>query len=55
MWKALIKLVNKWACSHKWKEIYSSEEYAGPSSKNPHTIQKTLACERCGKITRIKT
>lgn len=46
MWKALIKLVEKWACMHDMKLI--TELY-----ENWHTRQ-VYVCTKCGKIKKIK-
>lgn len=52
MWKALIKVVEKWGCKHQWdlhKEVsVYTKGYARPSS-----IQQTLICLHCGKIKKI--
>ena len=42
MWQALIKLVEKWACMHKWEYEYNTI----------NGITKT--CLKCGKIKKIK-
>lgn len=46
MWKALIKIVEKWACMHDMKLV--SELY-----ENWHTYQ-IYVCSKCGKIKKIK-
>ena len=46
MWKALIKLVEKWACKHEWH--LRTESY-----ENFHTRQVWI-CWKCGKIKKIK-
>lgn len=52
MWKALIKLVEKWACRHEW-EIVDSKDY-----EHIHTFfveqdeyrNILLKCTKCGKL-----
>lgn len=46
MWQALIKLVEKWACMHKW-EVIRTTLYA-------HCNKHLLKCMECGKIKKIK-
>lgn len=55
MWKALIKLVEKWACGHKWKE-FRETSIAGYNHKEgdlPERIDITMICKECGKIKKI--
>ena len=52
MWKALIKLVEKWACCHKWETYRSSKTYS--ISSTPYKIEYTLICQKCGKIKKIE-
>lgn len=52
MWKALIKLVEKWACCHKWEEYQASKTYG--NSLIPSKIEYTLICQKCGKIKKIE-
>lgn len=60
MWKALIKLVEKWACGHEWKQFgdrvktYGFNYIEGGISKQPTKIEQTLICNKCGKIKRIE-
>lgn len=52
MWKALIKLVEKWACCHNW-EVVDSKSY-----EHLHTLAVEqneyrnilLKCTKCGKL-----
>ena len=53
MWKALIKLVEKWACRHEWQvlENWIEEEYRGRFS---YSYDVTLyVCKKCGKMKRV--
>ena len=42
MWKALIRLVEKWACCHEWEYEFNT------------TTGITKTCQKCGKIKKIK-
>ena len=52
MWKALIKLVEKWACCHEW-EVVDRKDYG-----HIHTFWDAqneyrnilLKCTKCGKL-----
>lgn len=52
MWKALIKLVEKWACCHEW-EIVDSKNYGHLHTfsveQNEHR-NILLKCTKCGKL-----
>ena len=54
MWRALIKLVEKWACCHKWETHQTSKTYENYYDKRPSKIEETLICSKCGKIKKIK-
>lgn len=55
MKEAIIKLINKWACSHKWKLHQRMSSYNnGDTTKTPVYVKDTLICESCGKIKKIK-
>jgi len=57
MWKALIRLVEKWACRHKWdkfREIGSWDSGEKDQGKDPHTVEVTMICKECSKIKKIK-
>lgn len=54
MWKALIKLVEKWACCHKWEKHYIMNTYSDDYSKMPYKTVETLICQKCGKIKKIR-
>lgn len=51
MWKALIKLVEKWACCHEW-ELWRTQqvESFGDQYKIFHFV-----CKKCGKFKRVKS
>ena len=52
MWKALIKLVEKWACMHDMeliKDIYVTDTWLGTYHKY------MFKCRKCGKITWTKS
>jgi len=54
MWKALIKLVEKWACCHEWEvenKITSSGEREYTSGKKIEytDIKYLYICKKCGK------
>ena len=46
MWKALVKLVEKWACMHEMQLRLEKYEHF-------HTRQVWI-CHKCGKIKKIK-
>lgn len=52
MWKALIKLVEKWTCSHdwqQWEQIYVE----GNNGYNYHVFH--FVCKKCGKFKKAKS
>ena len=52
--KSLIRIiVEKLFCSHDWEEISETKTYTEWYHDNPTYIQKTLCCEKCGKIKKI--
>lgn len=53
MWKALIKLVEKWACCHEWENYHITKTYENDSDKKPWKVEHTLICQKCGKIKKI--
>lgn len=53
MWQALIKLIEKWACSHEWKTHRRMSSYEHSDDKLPTKVEETLICQKCGKITQI--
>ena len=53
MWKALIKLVEKWACCHKWESHRIIKCYKRPSNELPDKVEEILICQKCGKIKKI--
>ena len=53
MWKALIKLIEKMACSHK----YSLEErisWQHETKDLPSRFTRIYSCEKCGKFKVLK-
>lgn len=54
MWPALIKLVEKWACCHRWESHFKTNVYEKPFSTRPCELKETLICSKCGKIKQIK-
>lgn len=54
MWQALIKLVEKWACCHKWETHRRMSSYDEEYDKLPTKVEETLICQKCGKIKKIK-
>ena len=54
MWKALIKLVEKWACCHEWKTHRTMRSYDEVWDKLSTKVEETLICQKCGKIKKIK-
>lgn len=49
MWKALIKLIEKWAyrCEHNWIEIDSADVYEHDGSKRPYKTVYAYKCTKC--------
>lgn len=47
MWLALIELVLKKACRHKWNEMY---KFTVGSTNNTQAMIITINCEKCGKL-----
>lgn len=54
MWKALIKLVEKWACCHEWENRHITRSYKNDYDKMPSKVELTLICKKCGKIKKIE-
>lgn len=50
MWKALIKLLEKWSCNHKWKFLYRQPIFTdtGECAINHYN------CKICGKFKKVK-
>ena len=53
MWKALIKLIEKWACHHSWETHFRTEVYDKSFAAGPWKREETLICSKCGKIKKI--
>ena len=53
MWKALVSLVEKWACRHEWNKI--TEVQVNNSWGGISHWKFLLVCKKCGKIKWIKT
>lgn len=55
MWKALIKVVEKWAyrCEHDWKKI-KKIDVMDPRYKYPIETNVTYACKKCYESKKIK-
>lgn len=49
MWKALIKLVEKWAyrCEHDWSKEEEVKIYSTEDSKMPHSSKHLFVCKKC--------
>ena len=57
MWKALIRLVEKWGCSHKWDKLGEMGTFVkGERQKgfDPIGIEWIMVCTECGKIKKIE-
>jgi len=55
MWKALIRLVEKWGCHHQWDTFRETSIYKdGDTDSTPIRIELTMICEECGKIKKIE-
>lgn len=52
MWKALIKLVEKWACCHEW-ELWRTVNVQGAC--DDYYQMHHFVCKKCGKFKRIKS
>lgn len=52
MWKALIKLVEKWAykCKHNWKLEEKVNIYQYYTSKLPYKIKTIYRCHKCCEV-----
>jgi hypothetical protein len=51
MWKAIIKLIEKWGCMHKWE----SHNITNTNQDGKLIIiQETLFCKNCGNIKQIE-
>ena len=53
MWQALIKLVEKLVCCHRWESWHKANLFEFPDSSRPFKIRETLICSKCGKIKQI--
>ena len=54
MWKALIKLVEKWSyrCEHNWEKEHSTSVYHSSYNSNdtsavPLRVERTYVCTKC--------
>lgn len=54
MRQAIINLINKWACMHKW-ESHKVTDWTSTTFNDNQIVrsQETLICEKCGKIKKI--
>ena len=58
MWKALVKIMEKWSCGHDWEKLYERDyddkeaESRWGDSRRAHT-RLILKCTKCGKIKTI--
>lgn len=52
----IMRLLDKWACSHKWYKYQRTEVYAYPYRDKEFPLYSidTLICNKCGKIKQIK-
>ena len=55
MWKALIKLVEKWAyrCDHNWEFVKEVNVYFSSNSELPYKTKLTYRCTKCCKFKKI--
>lgn len=55
MWKALIKLVNKWAyrCDHEWEALKTFEVKYDENSTIPYRFIYTYRCKKCCEVKTI--
>lgn len=51
MWKALVKLVEKWACMHEWEHWKTVDV---ETDFGNYTIYH-FVCNKCGKFKRVKS
>jgi len=56
MWKALIKLVEKWAyrCEHDWESIIETQTFYTAGDRIPHTRKYVYRCTKCGEPSIIQ-
>lgn len=54
MWKALIKLVEKWSyrCKHNWVVERNTEIFHSPDNKMPKRIETIYRCTKCCEFKR---
>ena len=58
MRQALIKIIEKWSCSHDWEKLYEKHyedkeaESRWGDSRRAHT-RLILKCTKCGKLKTI--
>ena len=48
------KLLEKWACKHRWELYHGTNVYRSSEALTPYEIRHTLICQKCGKIKTIK-
>lgn len=53
MRQAIINLINKWACMHKYK-LHKEMSIHAKGYERPVEMRHTLICEKCGKIKKIR-
>lgn len=49
--KAIIQLINKWACEHKWNKVFERDV----SDLGSTYTSITYCCEKCGKFKRWRS
>jgi len=57
MWKALIKLVEKWGyrCDHEFEMVMQVDNYSPIyDSDKPETITQNYVCSRCGEHKKLR-
>lgn len=57
LYKALLKILDKWGCHHKWN-VWRTIDYYDISygrTKNPTYHVFHLKCTKCGKLTKVKS
>lgn len=53
MKKSIVKLIEKLACCHVWKEYKSIDVWPIVKGTYPSQIIKIMICKKCGKIKKI--
>ena len=53
MKEALKKLIEKWACMHRWKKIKEYDYFSREHDRFPTRFISIFVCTKCGKFKKM--